>query len=61
MDNAEMEDKKPIEGLPAEEQTATPDEGASARPAEGASGAGKPAASGQDDARQWFVVHCYSG
>ena len=61
MDNAEMEDKKPFEGLPAEEQNLTPEEGASVNPVEDASGAEKSAAGAQDDARQWFVIHCYSG
>ena len=61
MDNAEMEDKKPIEGLPAEEQNTTPEEGSAALSSAGAAGAGKAAAGAQDDARQWFVIHCYSG
>ncbi len=61
MDNEEMEDKKPVEGLPAEEQNTTPEEGSAALSAAGAAGAGKAAAGAQDDARQWFVIHCYSG
>jgi transcription termination/antitermination factor NusG len=61
MDNDELEDKKPVEGLAAEMQNQTPEQVASALSAEGASGAGKSAAGAQDDARQWFVIHCYSG
>lgn len=61
MDNEEMEDKKPVEGLLAEEQNLTPETGAAVLSDVGASGAGKAAAGAQDDARQWFVIHCYSG
>ena len=61
MDNEEMEDKKPVEGLPAEEQNTTPEEGSAALYSAGAAGEGKAAAGAQDDARQWFVIHCYSG
>jgi transcription antitermination protein nusG len=61
MDNAEMEDKKPVEGFPAEEQNQTPEEGAPVIPAEDTLDAEKTAAAAQDDARQWFVIHCYSG
>jgi len=61
MDNAEMEDKKPVEAISAEEQNQTPEEGAPVIPAEDASDAEKTAAAAQDDARQWFVIHCYSG
>jgi len=44
MDNEEMEDKKPVEGLPAEEQNTTPEEGSAALSSAGAAGAGKAAA-----------------